>query len=718
MSGHYHGRRRPRVLIVDDDPTFRLLLSGVLEQETFDVTAVEDGAAAVALAQEKPPDLVILDVMMPNLDGYETCRRLRARPEWAAVPVLMLTSLDDVHAFRMSFEAGATDFATKPISPALLVHRVHFMMRASATLAALRQSEMRLAEAQRIARLGHWELDVDKRGFVGSSQVGVLLGLALGSDTTLEDYLACVQEDERSSVRRAFELLASGERSIDCRHRVVGDDPRFVHLRGEAVRDGSGRLSLRGTVQDVTADVRSEERVQRLAYQDTVTGLPNRLHFDDRLRAAIAQSTRRRRKLAAMLLDLNDFRRVNDSLGHSAGDFVLVEVGRRLREVVRVQDEVTRATPGGATSTVARWGGDEFLFALSEIAGGEDAAAVAARILEALQAPIEHAGQEIFLSGSIGISLFPDDATAPADLVQHADIALHQAKEAGRNTFAFYSSAMNEQTMVRLVLEAGLRKSLGTDELSVHYQPLVDARDGRIIGAEALTRWCHPQLGAISPERFVPLAERLGVIGELTENTMRRVCTDLRSWGEQGLLPLYASINISAHQFRNPNLVAAVSSVVRSAGLAPGNFMLEVTEGVLIEDLAAGERTLGALRALGFRIAIDDFGMGYSSLSYLKRFTIDVLKIDRSFVRDIATSERGATLAAGIVALAHGLGVEPVAEGVETAEQRDILLACGCFLMQGFLFARPMPAEDLAALMKLGRGALYPPIMDAAALAA
>lgn len=706
------------MLVVDDDPMFRLLLTGVLGQEAFDVTEARDGAEAVALVQGTAPDLVILDVIMPNLDGYETCRRLRARPECADVPVLMLTSLDDVRSFRLSFEAGATDFATKPISPALLVHRVHFMLRASATLAELRQSELRLAEAQRIARLGHWELDPDSRSFRGSSQTGILLGRALGADATLEDFLACLHEGDRGDVRRAFELLTSGERGLDCRYRVAGEDPRFVHLRGEAARNGSGNLSIRGTVQDVTADVRSEDRVQRLAYQDAVTGLPNRLFFDDRLRAALGQAKRRGSRLAAMLLDLNDFRRVNNSLGHGAGDFVLAEVARRLRDVVREQDEVTRASAGGATSTVARWGGDEFLFALGEITQGEDAAVVASRILEALQAPISHAGQEIFLSGSIGISLFPDDATENADLIRHADIALHQAKEAGRNTFAFYSSAMNEQTMVRLVLEAGLRRALGTDEMSVHYQPLVDARDDRIMGAEALTRWCHPQLGSISPEQFVPLAERLGVINELTEHTLRRVCSDMRSWSERGLLPLYATINISAHQFRNPNLPAVVSSVVRNAGMAPGNFMLEVTEGVLIEDLVAGERMLGELRALGFRIAIDDFGTGYSSLSYLKRFTIDVLKIDRTFVRDIATSERGATLAAGIVALAHGLGVEPVAEGVETVEQRDILLACGCFIMQGYLFARPMPAESLAALLKLGPGALYPPITDASAAAA
>ncbi len=709
MSEYGRHRERPLILLVDDDVTVRFLLGNVLKEAGFDVVDGEDGAQGVARAKEVAPDLVILDVVMPLLNGYEACAAIRSLPEGADTPVLMLTGLDDVHSFRRAFEAGATDFATKPISPAMLSHRVHFMLRASAALAALRESEARLAEAQRIARLGHWEVDLVAGTFVGSSQVIALLGLPLGVGTTFEDYMACVHPEDSADLRRAFDAVTHDDRPLDHRHRLIGEggNSRFVHVRGELMRDGSGMPQcVRGTLQDITAEVRTEERVQRLAYQDGLTGLPNRLLFTERLKSALSHAMRRRRKVATMLLDLNDFKQINNSLGHGAGDAVLAEVARRLREVVRRHDEVSRASASEVPSTVARWGGDEFLFAVVDLASGEDASAVASRVIEVLQAPIHHGGRELYVSASIGISLFPDDATEPADLLQHADIALHQAKEVGRNTFAFFDTSMNERTMVRLVLESGLRQALGTEEMSVHYQPLVDGRDGRILGFEALMRWFHPQMGPVSPEQFVPIAERLGLIGELTAHLMREVCARIRSWREAGLPPAYVSVNISAQQFRDANLADTIFAVVRDAGMEPETFVLEITESVLMDNLADGERILNEFKGHGFRIAIDDFGTGYSSLSYLKRFPIDIIKIDRSFIHDIDTQERDATVAAAVVALAHGLGLEPVAEGVENMEQRDVLLACGCPLMQGFLFAKPMPADEVVRLLAEHGGTL------------
>lgn len=403
-----------------------------------------------------------------------------------------------------------------------------------------------------------------------------------------------------------------------------------------------------------------------------------------------------------MVLDLNNFKQINDTLGHRAGDVVLTTVASRLREVVRIYDEVAYDTDPGKTSTIARLGGDEFLIAIQDLSSGEDAAGIARRILDALRAPLRWESRDLFISGSIGVSLFPDDGSDVDELVRHADTAVHQAKEGGPNTIAFFNRAMNELVTQRLFLETELRRALDDHAIVAHYQPLVDGRSGRIVGVEALARWTHPELGAVSPAQFVPLAERLGLIDALTTQTVKGACAELLAWSRQGLPPVYASINISGQQFRDKDLAATICALVRGEGVEPERITLEVTESVLVENLAEGERALCELKAHGFRIAIDDFGTGYSSLSYLKRFPIDVLKIDRAFVRDADRNPRDATILAAIIGLAQALGVESMAEGVETVEQRDVLLASECHMMQGFLFSKAVPAAELAALLARG----------------
>jgi diguanylate cyclase (GGDEF)-like protein/PAS domain S-box-containing protein len=721
MFEYRRPREKPLILLVDDDSTVRFLLGNVLREGGFEVKEAADGAVGIDLAREIAPDLVILDVMMPGLDGYETCQALRAIAACADVPVLMLTGLDDVHSFRRAFEAGATDFATKPISPAMLSHRVRFMLRARDIFSELRQSESRLAEAQRIARIGHWEFDLGTGAFHGSAEVNSILGLAAGAAVSFEDCLARVHPDYRATLRQAVDSLARGEEALDHQHRLVTEtgEPRFIHLRGELVRgpDGASRCA-RGTLQDITDRVRAEEQIRLLVYHDSLTGLPNRLLCARKLETALAHARRRGRKVAMMVLDLNNFRQINDTLGHRAGDVVLAAVARRLRDSVRAFDEMVSNGKQENASITSRLAGDEFLFAIMDLESGEEAADIAQHILDTLHEPVKHESRELFVSGSIGVSLFPDDGADFEELVKNADTAVAQAKQSGPNTIAFFNRSMNELVTHRLMLETELRRTLENHGIKVHYQPLVEAANGRIVGIEALSRWTHSQLGVVSPVQFIPLAERLGLIGTLTEDTVRSACSQLAAWGRVGLPPIYVSINISGQQFQNPDLATGICSLVGEAGVDPGRITLEVTESVLIMNLTAGERTLESLKACGFRIAIDDFGTGYSSLSYIKRFPIDVLKIDRAFIRDIATNPRDATVTTAIVALAQGLGVEPLAEGVETAEQRDMLLAAGCSLMQGFFFAKPMPAENLAVLLRLGPGALYPTIPDFSVLAA
>ncbi len=706
--------QKRRVLIIGPDPMVHSELGGALRDAGFEVSTAADGAAGVAAATEITPDLIILDTLMPELDGYQTCQAIRRLPRLVDVPVLMLTGCGDLPSLDQAFDAGATDFLAKPISPAMLCYRVCFMLRASETLGQLMRSEAQLAEAQRVARLGHWEVNLATEEFIASSQVFAMLGIEPGAAVHLKDYIARVHPEDQKQFGALLAAALRGQQPLEHRHRVAGAGSSVLHveIRGAVVRDAGNRpMCLCGTMRDVSGEVQSEERVRRLASHDDLTGLPNRSMFIKHLAEILYQARRRRRMVAVMLLGLDDLGQINDTLGYKTGDLVLVETGRRLREILRGQEAVGRSD-NVMSSEVARWGDDKFPIVITDLASGEDAAGIAARLLEALGAPMAPAGREIFLSGTIGISLFPRDATEPAGLLQHADIALHRAKEAGRGTFAFFDRSMNEASRSRLLLEGELRRAIASDQIAVHYQPLVDGETGRIVGVEALARWFHPQLGVVSPTQFVPIAERIGLVGKLAARTVERTCACLDQWAAAGLPQIYAAVNLSARQFRNRNLAAGIRAQVQAAGRSPQDFMLEITESILMEDLEAGERTLAELKSHGFRMAIDDFGTGYSSLTYLKRFPIDVLKIDRAFVQGVHASDRDAVLLAGIVGLARGLGVEPVAEGVETIQQRNVLVACGCTMMQGYLFARPMPGEDVAALLASGGGKIE---VDAAA---
>jgi diguanylate cyclase (GGDEF)-like protein len=691
--------RAPVVLIVDDEPTSRLVLAASLRVDGFTVEEVADGFAALARMETLRPDLVVLDVVMPEMDGFETCCRIRGLPHSGMTPVLMVTGLDDPGVLARAFEVGATDFVTKPITPALLTHRVRFLLRMSAALEEARRSEARLAEAQRIARVGNWDWHVATGVFRGSAEAARLLGLgAAATEVPIERLYERIVPEEREQLRQALAAVAAEHATLNCEHRVAadGEPGRCVHLLGEAVRDAGGAVRVAGTAQDVTQRVEAQSRIQRLAYHDALTGLPNRRHFSDQLHRMLSAARRKDRRAAVMLVDLDEFKRINDTLGHSVGDQVLVEVAGRLGEVVRASDAVGREELGlTGPHAVARLGGDEFLIAVADLGSGEDAAVVAGRLLKALAAPFRIGDHELFVSASIGISVFPDDGEDLEALLKHADLALYQAKDAGRNTGEFFNPSMNAAALQRLLLETNLRRAVERDEIVVHFQPLLNARTGRLIGVEALLRWTHPDLGPVAPLQFVQVAERIGLIGALTDLVLRRTCEHLVRWRAAGFDGLRASVNVSPVLLRRPDIIPFLTAAPAAAGIDPAHLELEITEGALMEKPHEAERMLAELRRRGFRIALDDFGTGYSSLGYLRRFPLDTLKIDRSFVRDIAENDDDAAIVTAVVSLARGLGIEPLAEGIETEEQRDALLDRGCDLMQGHLFGRPMPAPEL-----------------------
>ncbi|RWX56915.1 bifunctional diguanylate cyclase/phosphodiesterase [Photobacterium chitinilyticum] len=447
--------------------------------------------------------------------------------------------------------------------------------------------------------------------------------------------------------------------------------------------DHEEEVALVISISDLTERKRYENQLYHQANYDNLTGLPNRVLAFERLDRALEEAQREQSLVALLFIDLDLFKNVNDSLGHSAGDRLLIEVARRLSDCVHNSD------------TVARLGGDEFTIILSGLKDIVDVEQVAKKVTEACASPLLLGGNEVSISASIGITLFPEDGENYEQLIHNADIAMYKSKEAGRNQYYFYTKQMNEQTQTQLKLETELRRALERHEFTLFYQPLVTTTTCEVVGAEALLRWHNPTLGQISPVEFIPLAESMGLIVEIGHWVLKTACLQAKQWQADGGMPQYVAVNVSGHQLKAPNFVQTIAQVLSDTGLSPTSLELEITESVLLDDPEGNRKTLEALAAMGVRLAIDDFGTGYSSLSYLRRFPFDTLKIDRSFIGDIAGEDEAAKLVSAIISMADVLGLKTVAEGVENQEQLDYLIALGCDFSQGFYIAKPMPQKKL-----------------------
>ncbi|MEQ1592680.1 MAG: EAL domain-containing protein [Thiobacillaceae bacterium] len=443
----------------------------------------------------------------------------------------------------------------------------------------------------------------------------------------------------------------------------------------------------------------------QLAYNDALTGLPNRQLFLERLAWTLRLARRHNKQCALLQIGLDRFKQVNDSLGHKMGDEVLKAVARRLAGALRDTDTVSPLNDHENSISLSRLAGDEFMVLISEITTADDASIVARRLLDTLQSPLMLGRQELFITGSIGITLFPQDGDQDADLLTHVGLAMAQAKLRGRNTYAFYSPETNARSFERLGLETALRKAISKNELEVYYQPKVETATGRITGAEALLRWNHAEMGAISPARFIPLAEETGLIQPLGEMVLRRACDDAVKWRDMGC-NLSVSVNVSSLQFRRGDMPAVIQDALQASGLPAASLVIELTESLLMENAQTNIDMLRAIKALGVRLSMDDFGTGYSSLSYLKLFPLDELKIDQIFVRNLPDDTGNAAIVGAVIAMARGLGLTVTAEGVETPAQMSFLKMHGCDLFQGFLFSRALPLPEFTALLTQKNNAL------------
>ncbi len=445
------------------------------------------------------------------------------------------------------------------------------------------------------------------------------------------------------------------------------------------------------------------QQVKQLAYYDSLTDLANRALFKEHLELAISSADRMRHKMAILFLDLDRFKYINDTFGHGMGDQLLKGVAARLRASVRSSDATARDNVGEITASVGRFGGDEFIVLLNRVGSVGEVSAVAERILNALAAPFQLAREEVFVSASIGISIYPDDGLTADALLKNADTAMYTVKDGGRNGFHYYSPAMNARSYSRISMENDMRRALERGEFFLEYQPKIEARTKKIIGTEALIRWRHPAKGVIPPGEFIPLAEESGLILPIGEWVLRTACEQNAAWQKSGSTPLPVAVNLSCAQFRQPDLLQGIKSVLSKSDLNPGDLELEITESTIMENVEEAGVILRALKDLGVRISIDDFGTGYSSLSSLKRFTLDVLKIDRSFIKDLLSDPDDRAITSAIIGMAHSLGLKVIAEGVDSEEQVAFLRDLGCDEVQGHLFSPPISADDMREILRHGQ---------------
>ncbi len=692
--------RDPHVLVVDDDPLTRMMAVEALREGGLTTVEAEDGVQALHAFDAEHPDLVLLDVLMPGLSGFEVCRRLRATPAGELVPIIMLTGLDDSESVEEAFHVGATDFISKPINWTLLRFRIRYVLRSAQLLKELVRNKESLSSAQRIARLGSWEWSVPDDLVQRSPQYYRLFGQRAES---FGDGMGALLDHVYGPDRAMVDAALSGARNgagYQLTYRIVWPDGSVRTLLETVERADEGAsaaaLLMEGSAQDITEQVEAQRRIRQLAYFDPLTGLPNREFFRESLLAAAARCLRNDSRCAVMVVDIDRFARINDSLGPERGDQVLQVIGHRLRESMGDRAPAEPAGGGGLPRLkVARLAADEFGILLSDVGTVDDVLATAHELLHAVRAPIRVPGQEITLSARVGVALMPDHAADADALLKAAETALNRAKRVSRDQVALFSEEMKVAAFLRFTLEGDLRRAIGEDELQVLYQPIIDVDRRCVVKAEALVRWPHSSRGAVPPPEFISLAEETGMIVPLTRVVLERVCNDIAELGAALPDDFRISINLSGVNFMDPQLIATVRAVLDGAGVAAARIEFELTETVLMRDLDYATTILAQLREMGIRVAVDDFGTGYSSLAYLRRLAVDTLKIDRSFVSELDDGQ-GMAIVRAVIGLAHSLGLEVVAEGVETTAQLDTLRSQGCHLIQGYLFARPMTSRALA----------------------
>jgi diguanylate cyclase (GGDEF)-like protein/PAS domain S-box-containing protein len=681
------------ILIVEDDLGVATLERRRLERDGYAVVCATTAKEALGCVEQGGVKLVLLDQGLPDATGLEFYERLKA--SGYDLPVIMVTGLSDEATVVEALRAGVRDFVTK--SPEYL----NYLPKAVERVVAQARLEQRLEESEEKyhsifenAMEGIYQASLDGRLLTANPAMARIFGygspeemICAVSDATTQLW---VSAEERA--RYVRQLQEEGDiAGLETRMKRKDGSMTWVSANMRPLRNSDGDMvGLEGTLEDISEHKRAEERLRYQAFHDSLTGLPNRLLFVDRLEHALARSQRRENEIAVLFLDLDKFKVINDSLGHEAGDRLLVAVCKRLQASLRPED------------TIARFGGDEFAILLEAAASLSDVVRVADRISEELERPFVLSEREVVIAASIGIALAASSRERPEELLRNADVAMYRAKGSENGSYQVFDQSMHDQALKRLELENDLRQAVEREEFTVYYQPKVLLETGKVYGFEALVRWKHPRRGLISPAEFISLAEETRLIVPIGGWVLKEACRQVKEWQGQyqtSDAPLMMSVNLSPRQFHQPGLVESIAQVLRETGLDPCSLGVEITESIMSQNRQDVRATLQELKDLGVQVGVDDFGTGYSSLSRLKDLPIDILKIDRSFVSGLKEGVRDEHIVSSILGLASGLGLGVVAEGIETPEQAAQLRTLGCERAQGYYFSKPLPREAVDTLL-------------------
>jgi diguanylate cyclase (GGDEF)-like protein/PAS domain S-box-containing protein len=697
------------ILIVDDDPVVLKSLKDLLATRGIDADTAIGGREAIACLDQNEYDLALLDLQMPYVNGHDVMRHINQQN--MNISVIVVSGETSFEAARDACSQGAYDFLRKPYATDELMIAVNNALNEKSLEKQNKLIQNQLRESECLHRYLVntspdiiYILDQDGHFTFINDRIETLLGYS-SKELVGKHYSILVHQNDMEIARYVFNERRVGDRAsrnVELRLKCKDDStPRFfdtstlpIELSSMGIYKNEDNpkkktyLGTYGVARDITERKIAEDTINFQAYHDLLTNLPNRALLRDRLSLAITQARREEEMLAVMFLDLDRFKNINDSLGHVIGDELLQQVSTRLKSCIREGD------------TLARFGGDEFTLLLPKITKGkEDIGRIAEKINDALKDPFIIDDNELYVSASIGISIYPRDGTNMDSLIKHADIAMYHVKDTGKNNYKFYSTDMTTPYFKNLSLETGIHKALENDEFHLMYQPQINIKTGEIIGVEALLRWHHPEHGPITPAEFIPFAEETGMIVEIGHWVLRTACAELKCWRDAGLPEIRMSINMSARQLAEKTIVKHVSDLLKDYGI-PGHCLeIEITENTIMNDMESVIHKLKALSNKGVYIAIDDFGTGYSSLSYLHKLPIHTLKIDRAFIKEVNMKHTGNSIINTIVAMARGLNLNVIAEGVETQQQLEYLQEIDCCEAQGFLFGKPLPADVITQLL-------------------
>jgi diguanylate cyclase (GGDEF)-like protein/PAS domain S-box-containing protein len=684
----------PVVLMVDDRPENLDSLRAILNDCHTTLLQATSGEDALGMLLEHDVSLVLLDVQMPRMDGYEVARLMRGNRKTRSVPIIFITAImRDDQAVMRGYESGAIDYIAKPVDPQILRSKVSLFLELDRNRRRLQDAYSTLDHAKAyyesiLNAAGEGVLGIARDGTINFANPAALQMLGYSAGELVGRNARMLHADDEPATEHKDRTLFRHCWESGAEHRM--DDDTFIRRDRSSVPVSYCCSPVAGKIegsvlvfQDITMRKRLEDQLRQQAITDHLTGLNNRNGFKEAFHVGLERAKRSGKSIALMFVDLDNFKRINDTLGHDVGDQLLRAVAARLKESVRPYDIVSRI------------GGDEFTVMLDELDDAADATAVADKILSTLRKPFEiENGMQLTIGASIGISSYPDCGADTETLMQTADVAMYQAKGNGRNVFQFYMPEMNAKAHARLMLEQALRRAVERQEFELHYQPQVDLATGRLVGFEALLRWGTGNVGGVMPSIFVPMLEETGLIVPVGGWVFSTGCRQRHEWGASLPDECTVSLNLSPRQFSDKNLITELRRILERHSLPPHQLEIELTEGMLMLDTDHTRSVLHDLKDMGLRLSVDDFGTGYSSLAYLKQFALDALKIDKHFIDHLVTSEKDAAITTSIIQLGHNLGLDVVAEGVETEEQMMLLLERGCDVVQGFFFGRPVPASE------------------------